>query len=48
MKKLYYIPGDNLIGDDGEGSTDGSHPNDLGFVRQTAIFEPILRQALGQ
>ncbi|EDY20639.1 conserved hypothetical protein-signal peptide and transmembrane prediction [Chthoniobacter flavus Ellin428] len=48
VKKLYYIPGDNLIGDDGEGSTDGSHPNDLGFVRQTAIFEPILRQALGQ
>lgn len=48
VAKLYYIPGDNLIGDDAEGSTDGSHPNDLGFVRQAAIFEPILRQALGQ
>jgi len=45
--KLYYIPGDDLIGDDAEGSTDGSHPNDLGFMRQTAVFEPILRQALG-
>jgi lysophospholipase L1-like esterase len=44
--KLYYIPGDDLIGDDAEGSTDGSHPNDLGFMRQTAVFEPILRKAL--
>jgi len=48
IAKLYYIPGDDLIGDDAEGATDGSHPNDLGFVRQAAIFEPILRQALGQ
>jgi hypothetical protein len=48
IAKLFYIPGDALIGDDAEGSTDGSHPNDLGFVRQAAVFEPILRQALGQ
>lgn len=48
IAKLFYIPGDNLIGDDAEGATDGSHPNDLGFVRQAAIFEPVLRQALGQ
>ena len=48
IAKLYYIPGDNLFGDDAEGSTDGSHPSDLGFVRQTAIFEPVLRQVLGQ
>jgi len=47
FKKLYYVPGDDLIGDDAEGSTDGSHPNDLGFVRQAAIFEPVLREALG-
>ncbi|HYR58143.1 MAG TPA: SGNH/GDSL hydrolase family protein [Chthoniobacteraceae bacterium] len=46
VTKLYYIPGDALIGDDAEGSTDGSHPNDLGFVRQAAIFEPVLREAL--
>jgi len=44
---LYYIPGDHLYGDDGEGSTDGSHPSDLGFVRQAAVFEPVLRAALG-
>ncbi|MGB8166204.1 MAG: SGNH/GDSL hydrolase family protein [Chthoniobacteraceae bacterium] len=45
---LFYIPGDALIGDDAEGSTDGSHPNDLGFVRQAAIFEPVIREALGK
>lgn len=44
---LYYIAGDALLGDDAEGSTDGSHPNDLGFMRQAAIFEPVLRTALG-
>lgn len=46
ITKLYYIPGDALIGDDTEGTTDGSHPNDLGFVRQAAVFEPVLRDAL--
>jgi lysophospholipase L1-like esterase len=44
---LTYIPGDDLIGDDAEGSTDGSHPNDLGFVRQAAVFEPVIREVLG-
>ena len=45
---LYYIRGDDLLGDDAEGATDGSHPNDLGFVRQSDIFEPVLRTALGE
>lgn len=43
---LYYIPGDDLLGADGEGATDGSHPNDLGFVRQADVMEPVLRAAL--
>ena len=30
--------GEHLFGDDGEGSTDGSHPDDLGFMRQADIF----------
>lgn len=45
---LYYLPGDDLLGSDGEGSTDGSHPNDLGFMRQADAFEPVLRAALGR
>ena len=48
ISKLYYIEGDKLIGDDTEGATDGSHPNDLGFLRQADIFEPVLRTALGK
>ena len=47
VKNLFYIPGEHLFGDDGEGSTDGSHPNDLGFLRQAEIFsrtlEPLLK-----
>jgi lysophospholipase L1-like esterase len=42
IKQLYYIPGEHLLGDDGEGSTDGSHPNDLGFTRQADIFAQVL------
>lgn len=47
VSRLYYIRGDDLLGDDAEGATDGSHPSDLGFVRQADIFEPVLRTALG-
>jgi hypothetical protein len=46
VQKLFYIPGDHLYGDDSEGSTDASHANDLGFMRQADIFEPVLRAAL--
>ena len=46
VKGLFYIPGDDLIGSDAEGATDGSHPNDLGFVRQADVMEPVIRAAL--
>ena len=48
VQNLHYIPGDGLLGDDGDGATDGSHPNDLGFVRQADAMEPVLRKALGR
>jgi lysophospholipase L1-like esterase len=47
VKNLYYLEGENLLGDDTEGATDGSHPNDLGFLRQADVFEPVLKKALG-
>lgn len=43
---LFYIPGEHLLGDDGEGTTDGSHPNDLGFSRQAEIFTKVLEPLL--
>ena len=45
---LYYLNGDHLLGDDGEGATDGSHPNDLGMVRYADAYEPVLRSMLKQ
>lgn len=48
VPNLLYLSGDALLGDDSEGATDASHPNDLGFMRQADAFEPVLRSALGQ
>ena len=45
MKHLHYLEGDLLLGDDFEGTTDASHPNDLGFFRQAKAFAPVLRKA---
>ena len=43
---LHYLKADDLLGDDGEGTTDGSHPSDLGFVRQAKAFEKALKKIL--
>jgi hypothetical protein len=43
---LHYLKADDLLGDDGEATTDGSHPSDLGFVRQAQVFEKALRRIL--
>jgi hypothetical protein len=43
---LHYITGEDLIGDDGEGTVDSSHPTDLGFVRQSEAFLKVLRPIL--
>ncbi|MBT5874708.1 MAG: hypothetical protein HOH43_14925 [Candidatus Latescibacteria bacterium] len=39
---LYYLAGDDILGSDGEGATDGSHPNDLGMMRYADGYEPVL------
>jgi hypothetical protein len=43
---LHYLKADNLLGDDGDGTIDGSHPTDLGFYRQAAEFQKALRKFL--
>ena len=43
---VYYLKADDLLGHDGEGTIDGSHPTDLGFTRQAAEFEKVLRKIL--
>lgn len=44
--ELYYLTGHELLGDDNEGTVDSSHPTDLGFFRQAAVFEKALRPIL--
>jgi hypothetical protein len=48
VTNLYYLPGEHLLGEDGEDTVDSSHPSDLGFMRQADAFqaalEPILKQ----
>jgi hypothetical protein len=46
VPSVSYLEGANLLGDDGEGTVDGSHPTDLGFTRQAAEFERVLRPLL--
>jgi len=43
---LHYLEGEHLLGEDNEGTVDGSHPTDLGFVRQADAFEVALRPIL--
>ncbi len=51
VRKLYYLPGETQLGDDGVGTVDGSHPTDLGFFRMAEAFgkviEPLLQETVG-
>jgi lysophospholipase L1-like esterase len=46
VTSIGYLKGENLVGLDGEGATDGSHPNDLGMVRYADGYEKALRPFL--
>ncbi|WP_291089793.1 SGNH/GDSL hydrolase family protein [Empedobacter sp. UBA7494] len=48
IKDLYFLKGDNLIGSDNEGSTDGIHPNDLGFSRISEVIEKKVNEILSK
>jgi lysophospholipase L1-like esterase len=43
---LELLAGEGLLGDDHDGTTDGSHPNDLGMTRQAAAVAAALRPLL--
>ena len=47
-KRVSYLAGEHLLGEDGEATVDSSHPTDLGFVRQADAFEPALRALLSK
>jgi hypothetical protein len=46
LKNISYLPAGDLLGRDGEGTIDSSHPTDLGYVRQADAFERVLRPIL--
>ncbi len=46
VKDLHCLEGADLLGNDGEAATDGSHPNDLGFMRQAKVMAGVLKKLL--
>jgi hypothetical protein len=46
IQGLFYQKGDGLIGDDYEGTVDGSHPNDLGMMRIADSLEPVIQRII--
>ena len=42
-ESLYWLDAADLIGSDGEGTVDGSHPNDLGFHRMARVTSALLK-----
>lgn len=43
---LHHLKGDRLLGLDSEGTTDGSHPNDLGMMRYAEALRPMLARII--
>ncbi len=46
VKRLFYVSANDLLGDDNDATVDGSHPTDLGMMRQAETIVAVLRQAL--
>ncbi|NGM62053.1 hydrolase [Sphingobacterium sp. SGG-5] len=46
VKNLYYLDDDYLLGHDHEGTTDGTHPNDLGFMRMADKIGPFVLEVM--
>jgi lysophospholipase L1-like esterase len=46
---LHFIAGENALGSDGEATVDGTHPNDIGFMRLAELLSiklgPLLQSA---
>ena len=48
VKGLFYLEGGPQLGDDGEATVDGSHPTDLGFMRQADVFTPAISTMIAE
>jgi lysophospholipase L1-like esterase len=45
-RNIYYVKGDQLIGDDFEGTVDGVHLTDLGFLRMSQHLYPVIHKLI--
>lgn len=45
-KKIYFVNGDGMLGNDGEATVDGTHFTDLGMLRYAEHIYPTVYQAL--
>ena len=45
-KKIYYVPAEGMLGDDGDACVDGIHLTDLGMVRYVDHIMPTVKKAL--
>jgi hypothetical protein len=43
---LHYVRGNRLLGSDWEGTVDGTHANDIGFLRMANVLTPVIRKVL--
>lgn len=46
VQGLSVAEGRDLLGDDGEGTVDGCHPNDLGLMRHAEALTPVIKGLL--
>lgn len=46
VKGLHLLANTDMLGADAEGTVDGCHPNDLGMMRQSAVFIKVLSSLL--
>ncbi len=46
FRGLILVEGAGLLGSDGEGTVDGTHPTDLGFLRMADVLTPVIRAVL--
>jgi hypothetical protein len=46
IRGLITVPGEVLIGDDGEGTVDGVHLSDVGMLRQAKALLPVVNKAI--